>query len=129
MCAQHKLWAGPTLLVAPLTFKLAGTVGAVCVLFVAAGMELLSVHFLLVSSHLAGRTSYRGLFSHYIANSIPRVADALLVIYGMSVITLHLIVVADVLAPLLQFWAQNTTSWLALRCVSCLDAIFVWTLI
>lgn len=102
---------GPTVLVAPLTVKLAGVMGSLVFLMLAALLELLSVYFLLVSSHLAGRGSYRGLFSHYINAAFPRVADFLLVTYGMTVITLHMIVVRDELSPLLQHWSGNTTSW------------------
>jgi hypothetical protein len=71
---------------------------------------MLSIYTLVVSAHLSGRQSYRGLTSHFCSTRVlPRLADLTSLLYALAMIVLHLTVARDVLPFLFQQWARNST--------------------
>ncbi len=71
---------------------------------------MLSIYTLVVSAHLSGRQSYRGLTSHFCsARLLPRLADLTSLLYALAMIVLHLTVARDVLPFLFQQWARNSS--------------------
>jgi amino acid permease len=78
---------GPSLLLSPFAFFCAGAIGGVLVLLLALCLQMVSIYCLVVSAHLSGRASYRGLTSHYIGlgqGLIPRLADLVTFVYAMG---------------------------------------------
>ena len=97
-------------MIAPYAFFCAGIIGGALLLILAAAVQGLSVYMLLVSAHLSGRASYRGLADSLFGRFLPRMADLVCFLYAFAVVTLHLIVLRDLLPFILSHWAQHEVS-------------------
>lgn len=81
-------------------------------LLIAMLLQIVSIYCLVVSAHLSGRASYRGLTTYFIGQNgvLPRVADLLVFLFAMAVCLLHFTVARDVLPFLVAHWVGSEVS-------------------
>jgi amino acid permease len=102
---------GPSLLLAPFAFYCSGAIGGVFVLLLAVALQMVSIYCLVVSAHLSGRASYRGLTSHFIGQGVlPRLADLVSFLFAVAVCLLHFTVARDLLPFVVAKWVGYEVS-------------------